>query len=667
MLALLWLAAACLGFLASGARAQQPIPGSPSPVDGPSPDIARPSGLDLAIARDGSGGLVYLKQVGGTPHVFLSLLVGGAFQAPVQIDSGLPGTASPPVIAAGNGGLLLVGFASGGELYVVGRSSQGAALSGPQGIASGGSDPSLSLTNFGKAYLAFTVPDGGGSDVRTAYYHKGAWALERAALNATPGDNAGTGAGRPEVAAAGDGVGIVVWGENGHVYSRRVWATSPSVVHEQADAAPAGCTEGTADEPVVAAGGDSSFAPVAFREQVTCGGHQQSRVFSNRLHASSYDGITNADGLSGAPADGAQDPQVTATEYGQGWVTSERTVSQRVVAQDLGSNGSPGGVGQINSLPITSAPAPVPATAGLYSTFIAWQQQPGASGPSEIRVRYAPDGSTLGSEVVASSSAQGPIDAADGIAAGGDVYGEAAVAWLQGAPGATTVMVEQMYQNPGPFKSNPFRYARTSQPVFSWTHPHGWGPMKYSLVVDGAVVNQTYGSAAAPAAPLPDGRQHWQVIAANPAGQQSHTRIAPVFIDTVTPHVKLRLRSPAVARTTLRANLAYTDPPPAGEPRSDASGVAKVLIRWGDGTSTKSRLGAHVITHAYRRTGRYRITVLVFDRAGNLTRLTSLLRVVGSPPNGKHATTTITTVAPAPSTTAPSSTTGGAAKPKAKR
>jgi hypothetical protein len=605
--------------------------------------------------------------------VFVSLLVGGAFQAPVQIDSGLSGASSQPVIAAGNGGLLLIGFVNSGELYVVGRANQAAALGAPLGIASGGFNPSLSLTPFGKAYLAFTIPDGGGSDVRTAYYYNGAWALEGPPLNAAAADDAGTGSGRPEVAAAGDGVAIVVWGEHGHVDSRRVWGTTPSVVYEQADAPPPGCTEASADEPVVAAGGDSSFAPVAFREQVTCGGHQQSRVFTNRLHASAYDGITNADGLSGAPAEGAHDPQVTVTEYGQGWVTSERTVTNDVFAQDLGSNGNPGGVGQVNSLPMTAAPDPVPATAGLYSTFIAWQQQPGGSGPSEIRVRYAPDGSTLGPDMVTSTSAQGPVDAADGISAAGDVYGEAAVAWLQGAPGATIIMVGQLYQNPGRFQPKVFRYAKTSAPVFSWTHPHGWGPIKYSLTLDGAVVNQTYAASVAPAAPLPDGRHSWQVIAANPAGQQSLTAVASVFIDTVAPQVKLRLRSPAVAGTRLKARLAYTDPPPTGEPRSAASGVAKVLIRWGDRTVTRLKRGTHTISHAYRHPGRYRITVLVSDRAGNVTQLVSKLKVVTSPPKGKHATRTITTIAPAPTppgTTTPpppSTTSGGVAKHRAKR
>ena len=45
------------------------------------------------------------------------------------------------------------------------------------------------------------------------------------------------GSGAPQVATAGDGVGIVAWGEGGHVYSRRVWGTAPSVVDEQADIA----------------------------------------------------------------------------------------------------------------------------------------------------------------------------------------------------------------------------------------------------------------------------------------------------------------------------------------------------------------------------------------------------------------------------------------------
>jgi hypothetical protein len=620
-----------LALLAPAAGAQQPAPGSAAVVDGPSSDIVRPSGLAVSVARDGSGGLVYLKLVGGTPHVFVSQLVGGSFQTPVQVDSGLAGGSAQPVIAAGNGGALLVGFVNGGELYVVDRPSQAVAFGSPIGLAGGASNPAISMSNFGKAYLAFTAADGAGSDVRTAYYDNGRWALEGPPLNAVAADDAGTGSGRPDVATAGDGVAIVVWGESGHVYSRRVWATSPSVVVEQADSPPTGCTEASADAPAVGAGGDSSFAAVAFHELVTCNGEQQSRVLVNRLHASIYDGISNADGLSGAPADGAGDPQVVVTEYGQGFVTSERTVSNSVFAQTLYQNTQPGGVTQVNSLPAAAPPYPVPAVAGLYSTLIAWQQEPGASGAAEIRVRYAPDGYALGPEMVVSSPAQGPVDASDGLAAAGDVFGEAAVAWLQGTPGATAVMVEQLYQPPGPFALvKTARYVRTSQPRFSWTRPHGWGPLSYSLTVDGATVAQTYANSGAPSASLSDGPHTWQVLASNPGGQQSRTRSAPVFVDTVAPAVKLGLRVLRLAGVKLHAKLSYADLPPAGEPASDASGVARVVILWGDGAVTRLRLGAHRTDHVYRRVGRYRITVLVSDRAGNVTRVVMKLKIVKS-------------------------------------
>lgn len=647
--------------LAPVATAQQPVPGAPQVLDGPSSDIARPSGLGLSVARDGSGGVVYLKQVNGAPHVFVSALVAGSFQPPVEIDASLSGASSQPVIAAGNGGLLLVGFINGGVLYAAERANQGVPFAAPIALAGGASNPAISITNFPKAYIAFTDAAGGGSDVRTAYWDNGKWALEGPALNATPSDDAGTGSGAPAVAAAGDGIAIVVWGENGHVYSRRVWGTNPSIVDEQADAPPAGCTEASADEPSVGAGGDSSYASVAFRENVTCGGQQQSRVFTDRLQASIYDGISNADGLSGAPADGAQDPQVAVGEYGAGWVTSERTVSDDVFAQLLNQNAAPNGVLEVDTLPISAPPDPVPATAGLTSTFIAWQQEPGTSAPSEIRVRYAPAaGNDLGSEMVVSTPAEGPIDAADGIAAAGDVYGEAAVAWLQGTAGSSAVVVDQMYQGPGPFKaSSPLKYSKTAQPSFTWTVPHGWGPMKYTLTVDGTALAQTYAPSAAPSVPLPNGRHTWQVLASNPVGQQSVTKVASVFIDTVPPRVKVRLAKLARAGSKFSTSVTYSDPPPPGLPRSAASGVAKVLIRWGDGKSSRLKLGTHDISHVYRRTGRYRITVTVTDKAGNVTRLSTTVKVERMLP--KHVSLhTVSSKAP------PSNPAGGVPAPAKK-
>jgi hypothetical protein len=655
--------ASMLAVIAPPAAAQQPAAGPPATVDGPSPDLLRPSGLALSIARDGTGGLVYLKQVGGVPHVFVSQLGGGVFQAPVQVDGALGGASSQPVIAAGNGGVLLVAFINGGELYVV-QASQGGQFGSPAGLAGGAINPAIGMSNFGKAYLAFAVADGGGYDIRTAYYYNGTWALEGPPLNQTPADNAGTGAGRPAVAAAGDGVAIVVWGENGHIYSRRVWGTAASAVDEQADAPPPGCSEVSADSPVVGAGGDSSYAPVAFHEVVACGGQEQSRVLMNRLHASIYDGILNVDGVSG-PGDGANDPQVAVAEYGRGWVTSQRTLSGAVIATSLQDNGWPVSTTQINSLAATAAPYPVPAIAGLYSTLIAWQQEPGSAAGAEIRVRYAVDGASLGPEMVVSSPMQGPTDAADGLAAAGDVSGEAAVAWLQGSAGADELMVEQMYQQPGPFTTiGPSGFVRTSQPVLAWKRPRGWGPMTYSVRVDGVQLTQASQASAQLPTPVPDGPHSWQVVASNPGGQQVATRPASIFVDTVPPEALLRLPRRTLVASRLRAVVNYVDHPPAGEPPRDASGVATVVVHWGDGTMVRLPRGSHRTLHLYRRPGRYRILLLVTDRAGNVTRVMTTVRVVKS--GGRFqapAPTTIHSPPPSGGAQGPSPPSGGAQGP----
>jgi hypothetical protein len=614
------LALGTLAALASPALAQ-PSPAPPTVIDGPSAAISGLGGL--SIARDGTGGLVYLKAVSGIPHVYVSALLGGQFQSPVQIDTGVPGASSQPVIAAGNGGVLLVGFINGGQLYVVDKASSTAGFGSPQALAAGASNPSLQMTNFGKGYLAFTVAVGAGHDVRTAYYDNGAWSLEAAPLNVTPADDAGTGSGAPQVAAAGDGVAIVVWGEGGHVLSRRVWGTAPSVVDEQADSASiSGCGEVSAGNPAVSAGGDSSYADVAFQETVSCGGVEQSRVMVNRLRASQYDGATSADGLSTPGTDSGTDPAVAMTEYGQGFVTAAGQASDNVMAMELGNNGAYGPVLQVNSLAGTAPPDPVPGVAGLFSTLVAWQQTPGTTGPAEIRVRYEPRASTLGPELVLSSPAQGPTDAARGIAATGDGGGDAAVAWVQGTAGANQVVVDQMYQPPGAATvAKKPSYSRSEQPVLRWSASSArWGPITYTVTVDGTQIGQTGGGSFQVPAALANGLHSWRVTATNPAGLTGVSKVARIFVDTVAPVLKVTAAGRRRVGSDEVARLTYSDPAPA-------SGVAKLTIRWGDGTVAQIKPGTHRVVHVYRRPGRYKITVTVADRAGNQTTVVRRVKI----------------------------------------
>lgn len=633
------LSAVLIAGLASAAAAQPPGQPSPSPpvvLDGPDANIQSLNGL--SVARDGTGGVVYIKSVGGQPHVWLSRLVGGQFQPAQQVDGGLPAGSSQPVIAAGNGGVLLIGFINAGGLYVVDAAGSAASISAPQGLASSASNPSIQMTNFGKGYLAYTVADGNGHDVRAAYYVGGTWSLEPGPLNAvTPADDAGTGTGAPSVAAAGDGVAIVAWGEGGHIYTRRVWATTASLVSEQADPSfVAGCSEVSSGEPSVGAGGDSSYAAVAFREVVNCGTGPQARVLVNRLRGSQYDGAVGADGLSNG-GESAGDPQLVIGEYGAGWVTSEGATSNATFAMQIGNNATYGSTGQIDSLEGSTPPDPVPATAGLFSTYIAWQQDPGSGGPAEIRVRYAPRNSPLGPEMVVSSPSQGPTNAALGLAADGDVGGDAAVAWVQGTGPTKQIVAERLYEPPGaaaPAAS--LTYSRSAQPVLSWA-PSGarWGPITYTVSVDGVGVGRTGADSLRVPSPLSDGPHSWGVTAANPAGLTSPSNPARVFVDTVAPRLSATVSGARRVGASLTLRLTYRDAPPAGLPAADASGVASLTIRWGDGTTTRIKPGTHRLVHAYKRPGRYRITVIVADRAGNQTRVVRAVKITGAPAKGR--------------------------------
>jgi hypothetical protein len=630
-LALLASGVLAAGLLATAAQAQ-PSPAPATVIDGPSAAITSLNGI--SVARDGTGGLVYLKLVAGVPHVFVAALDGGQFQLPVQVDAGLPSGSSQPVIAAGNGGVLLIGFINAGQLDVVSRANSTAPYTAPAALAGGAANPSLQMSNLGKAYLAFTVADGAGDDVGAAYWAGGGWSLASGPLNAVAaGDDAGTGTGAPAVATAGDGVAIVAWGEEGHIYTRRVWGAAPSVVDEQADPpSVAGCGEVSAGDPAVAAGGDSSYADVAFREVVSCAGGQQARVLVNRLRASQYDGAVAADGLAAGGEDAA-DPSVVMTEYGQGFVTSEGESSHAVFGMELGNNGAPGGVLQIDSGAGSTAPDPVPAIAGLFSDLVAWQQDPGTVGPAEIRLRYEPRASTLGPELVVSSPAEGPTDATRGLAAGGDVGGEAAVAWVQGTGSSTQIVVEQLYQPPGaPAPASSFPYVRSTQPVLSWAPSSArWGPITYTVKLDGTVIGQTAGGSLRVPSALTDGSHSWTVTAENPASLTSTSKTAKLFVDTVAPRLGAALSGARHAGANLILRLTYRDVPPPRLPARDASGVASLTVHWGDGTTTSVKPGTHRVTHSYRRPGRYKITIEVLDHAGNRTTVVRRVKITKPP------------------------------------
>jgi hypothetical protein len=94
-----------------------------------------------------------------------------------------------------------------------------------------------------------------------------------------------------------------------------------------------------------------------------------------------------------------------------------------------------------------------------------------------------------------------------------------------------------------------------------------------------------------------------------------------VFVDTVAPRLGVRVSGARLIGLQLALRLSYRDRPPAGLRSSAASGVASVTVRWGDKTISHLKPGARRIDHRYRRAGRYTITVIVADHAGNRTTI----------------------------------------------
>lgn len=615
--ALCCLAAFAVGPAAAGA--QPPTPAPPVTVDGPGSNIVSLTGM--SIARDGTGGIVYLKNVGGVQHVFVSRLVGGFFQPPQQIDTSFAGPSSQPVIAAGNGGVLLVAFVNGGSLWAIDSSSSSAGYQPPVFLASGASNPAIQMSNFGKAYVAFAAAGDGGSDVRAAYYFQGQWSLEPSALNANPGDDAGTGSGRPDVATAGDGVATVVWGEGGHIYSRRVWGTSPSVVYEQADVPSLnGWSEVSAGEPDAAAGGDSSYVGVVYQETFRNGSQQQDRVLMNRLHGSVYDGANQADGLSTPGSDGANDPQIAMAELGYGLATSADESSHQPSVATLGSGGVFQGTSVLDNTLNFGSPDAVPATAGLASFVVAWQNQGGLG--TDIVARYWALSSGFAPASIVSNFSLGATDAARGLVDGGDINSDLAVAWVQGSGASTRIEVAQQYQVPGPPSPRKnLAYDAKVRPVVGWNAANDlWGPTTYLVRVDGVQVGSTTATSFKMPVPLGQGPHNWHVTAVNPAGLQNTSNNARFWVDTVHPTLRWAVTGKRKAHQTIHLTVAYTDSP-RGEPPQDASGVNYVLIRWGDGTVSPVSAGAHRKAHIYKRAGRYLLTVVVKDRSGNTTKV----------------------------------------------
>ena len=294
------------------------------PIDGPVEAIL---GVDLDIARDGTGGVVYVKPVGGVDHVFVVAAPGRGVAAARAARRGPPRPSSQPVDRGRRWREARRGVRLGRLAVRDGQAGGEPAVHPAATRSSPAINPSIDLSINDVAYLSFTNPaGGGGGDVVVARKDRKATAfgVVPTALDINPAAPAGLDTGRSKVAVAADGVALVVWGESGQVFARRVFERAVSVAPQPVSVPAAGPFPGsTADVPDVDVQDDSSFAWVVFRQVFldAPGGH--SRALARRLVGSAFDPPVAVDGLGGFPSpDSVGPPRVDINGRGDGYAAT---------------------------------------------------------------------------------------------------------------------------------------------------------------------------------------------------------------------------------------------------------------------------------------------------------------------------------------------------------
>ncbi len=309
-------------------------------IDGASSEIVELGGV--AMASDGSGGIVYRKRVEGRPHIFAALYANGAWQAPQRVDVGQRFESSFPAIGAGEGGRLVVVWTNHYSSTTDGLfsaalepGSTGFQPPVPVDLNIGqaiGTYPSVAMNLAGNALVVYRVitaisgpstpeipPGYVKAEVRMARFDGEYWSSFGQPINRNLAQSmlAPTAANSPKVAIDLTGQGLVAWQEPddtfvNRIYARRIFGTVPGNILQVSPSSYAGHTlNGPADEFALDVGGFGEGA-VAWRQQPAPGsGFTRPRVFVNEIpssfdpHGSAFAGARIVDG---AGAEGPAGP-----------------------------------------------------------------------------------------------------------------------------------------------------------------------------------------------------------------------------------------------------------------------------------------------------------------------------------------------------------------------
>lgn len=456
---LLATATATLAALATAGSAPAPaVAATITTLDGPGPDVKLTGGVDLAA--DGTGGLVYVKAVGGTDHVFLSRRTATGWSAPEQVSSGSGGAAQtrePKVAAFPGGGLIVAWRAGAGSTLLKAAVSPG---TGQPFVVGNVVDLNvvtaydLDAAPDGSAYVSFTEA----ANVRAAHLPTptGTWSLlgggataidPAGILDRTPSEEAALPGGMSESdIAVHAGGAVMTWTESEgvgvtDVLTRRLTGTTVGApVELTVDTLDGRPRAGMGDMTDIAMADDGT-AHVAFRQVFTYGATERPRDLVRSLPlAGAPTAPQVVDGLPADPPEGAEFPGIAVSRDGaHGLVGMPRQLTFQTFASRLTAGTWSAGARADTGTP-TGASTPVAAVGDTGFGVVAWQGTPAVG---DTTVEASSGGGTLGPPETLSVAGAGPVvfNDTESITAGAERDGTTHLLFAQGAAATRRVVV----------------------------------------------------------------------------------------------------------------------------------------------------------------------------------------------------------------------------------